>query len=115
MVREVYIFQPCEKDIQICSGIMLTLMSVCHVPYVLKLQACSGFILLLRAYGKCIYRYQTEENCYDAVNKFNIYPYQIPSWLVDFMPNSGGHLIGNIQQANMNFRFFSLGNFWSIN
>ncbi|KAG5408880.1 hypothetical protein IGI04_005199 [Brassica rapa subsp. trilocularis] len=80
----------------------------------LTLPACSGFILL-RAYGKCIYRYQTEENCYDAVNKFNIYPYQIPSWLVDFMPNRGGHLIGNIQPANMNFRLFSLGNFWSIN
>ncbi|XP_023636784.1 alkaline/neutral invertase E, chloroplastic isoform X2 [Capsella rubella] len=61
-----------------------------------------------------IYRYQTEEYSYDAVNKFNIYPDQIPSWLVDFMPNRGGYLIGNLQPAHMDFRFFSLGNLWSI-
>ncbi|OIW09047.1 hypothetical protein TanjilG_16274 [Lupinus angustifolius] len=61
-----------------------------------------------------IYRYKTEEYSYDAVNKFNIYPDQIPSWLVDFMPSKGGYLIGNLQPANMDFRFFSLGNLWSI-
>ncbi|CAH8271873.1 unnamed protein product [Arabidopsis lyrata] len=61
-----------------------------------------------------IYRYQTEEYSYDAVNKFNIYPDQIPSWLVDFMPNRGGYLIGNLQPAHMDFRFFTLGNLWSI-
>ncbi|KAJ9188705.1 hypothetical protein P3X46_000075 [Hevea brasiliensis] len=61
-----------------------------------------------------IYRYKTEEYSYDAVNKFNIYPDQIPSWLVDFMPNRGGYLIGNLQPAHMDFRFFSLGNLWSI-
>ncbi|KAL6199473.1 hypothetical protein ACLB2K_029257 [Fragaria x ananassa] len=61
-----------------------------------------------------IYRYKTEEYSYDAVNKFNIYPDQIPSWLVDFMPSKGGYLIGNLQPAHMDFRFFSLGNLWSI-
>ncbi|KAG6629687.1 hypothetical protein I3843_14G103500 [Carya illinoinensis] len=61
-----------------------------------------------------IYRYQTEEYSYDAVNKFNIYPDQIPSWLVEFMPSKGGYLIGNLQPAHMDFRFFSLGNLWSI-
>ncbi|XVF19754.1 hypothetical protein REPUB_Repub11eG0138100 [Reevesia pubescens] len=61
-----------------------------------------------------IYRYKTEEYSYDAVNKFNIYPDQIPSWLVEFMPVTGGYLIGNLQPAHMDFRFFSLGNFWSI-
>ncbi|KAK8683359.1 hypothetical protein V6N13_039421 [Hibiscus sabdariffa] len=61
-----------------------------------------------------IYRYKTEEYSYDAVNKFNIYPDQIPSWLVDFMPARGGYLIGNLQPAHMDFRFFSLGNLWSI-
>ncbi|WCJ41770.1 alkaline/neutral invertase [Euphorbia peplus] len=61
-----------------------------------------------------IYRYKTEEYSYDAVNKFNIYPDQIPSWLVDFMPQKGGYLIGNLQPAHMDFRFFSLGNLWSI-
>ncbi|CAK9316973.1 unnamed protein product [Citrullus colocynthis] len=61
-----------------------------------------------------IYRYKTEEYSYDAVNKFNIYPDQIPSWLVEWMPNKGGYLIGNLQPAHMDFRFFSLGNLWSI-
>ncbi|KAI9080222.1 hypothetical protein K1719_037900 [Acacia pycnantha] len=61
-----------------------------------------------------IYRYKTEEYSYDAVNKFNIYPDQIPSWLVEFMPAKGGYLIGNLQPAHMDFRFFSLGNLWSI-
>ncbi|KAM7266936.1 hypothetical protein ACFE04_009102 [Oxalis oulophora] len=61
-----------------------------------------------------IYRYKTEEYSYDAVNKFNIYPEQIPKWLVDWMPNAGGFLIGNLQPAHMDFRFFSLGNLWSV-
>nr|CAD19320.1 neutral invertase [Beta vulgaris] len=61
-----------------------------------------------------IYRYKTEEYSFDAVNKFNIYPDQIPPWLVDWMPEKGGYLIGNLQPAHMDFRFFSLGNFWSI-
>ncbi|KAI5592561.1 hypothetical protein BDE02_04G160500 [Populus trichocarpa] len=61
-----------------------------------------------------IYRYTTEEYSYDAVNKFNIYPDQIPPWLVEFMPNKGGYLIGNLQPAHMDFRFFTLGNLWSI-
>lgn len=61
-----------------------------------------------------IYRYKTEEYSYDAVNKFNIYPDQISPWLVEWMPNRGGYLIGNLQPAHMDFRFFSLGNFWSV-
>lgn len=61
-----------------------------------------------------IYRYKTEEYSYDAVNKFNIYPDQVSPWLVEWMPNQGGYLIGNLQPAHMDFRFFSLGNIWSI-
>ncbi|CAA0841280.1 Alkaline/neutral invertase E- chloroplastic [Striga hermonthica] len=61
-----------------------------------------------------IYRYKTEEYSYDAVNKFNIYPDQIPPWLVSWMPDNGGYLIGNLQPAHMDFRFFSLGNLWAI-
>ncbi|XVE68627.1 hypothetical protein DITRI_Ditri09bG0083800 [Diplodiscus trichospermus] len=61
-----------------------------------------------------IYRYKTEEYSYDAVNKFNIYPDQIPPWLVEWMPNKGGYLIGNLQPAHMDFRFFSLGNLWAV-
>lgn len=61
-----------------------------------------------------IYRYKTEEYSTDAVNKFNIYPDQIPGWLVDWIPDSGGYLIGNLQPAHMDFRFFTLGNLWSV-
>ncbi|XP_072981527.1 neutral/alkaline invertase 3, chloroplastic-like [Typha angustifolia] len=61
-----------------------------------------------------IYRYKTEEYSYDAVNKFNIYPDQIPPWLVEWMPDKGGYFIGNLQPAHMDFRFFSLGNLWSV-
>ncbi|CAA6660713.1 unnamed protein product [Spirodela intermedia] len=61
-----------------------------------------------------IYRYKTEEYSYDAINKFNIYPDQISPWLVEWMPSKGGYLIGNLQPAHMDFRFFSLGNLWSI-
>ncbi|KAK1318284.1 Alkaline/neutral invertase CINV2 [Acorus calamus] len=61
-----------------------------------------------------IYRYKTEEYSQDAINKFNIYPEQIPAWLVDWIPERGGYLIGNLQPAHMDFRFFSLGNLWAI-
>ena len=30
------------------------------------------------------------------------------------MPDLGGYFIGNLQPAHMDFRFFSLGNLWSI-
>jgi len=61
-----------------------------------------------------IYRYKTKEYTPEAINKFNIYPEQIPSWLVNWMPDQGGFLIGNLQPAHMDFRFFSLGNLWAI-
>ncbi|TYH92873.1 hypothetical protein ES332_A13G214700v1 [Gossypium tomentosum] len=61
-----------------------------------------------------IYRYKTEEYSMGATNKFNIYPEQIPSWLMDWVPEEGGYLIGNLQPAHMDFRFFTLGNLWSI-
>ncbi|CAN4108938.1 unnamed protein product [Withania somnifera] len=61
-----------------------------------------------------IYRYKTEEYSTEATNKFNIYPEQIPSWLMDWIPEEGGFLIGNLQPAHMDFRFFTLGNLWSI-
>uniref|UniRef100_A0A5B7A431 Alkaline/neutral invertase n=1 Tax=Davidia involucrata TaxID=16924 RepID=A0A5B7A431_DAVIN len=61
-----------------------------------------------------IYRYKTEEYSTDATNKFNIYPEQIPHWLVDWIPEKGGYMIGNLQPGHMDFRFFTLGNLWSI-
>ncbi|XP_074307344.1 alkaline/neutral invertase A, mitochondrial-like [Silene latifolia] len=61
-----------------------------------------------------IYRYKTEEYSTDATNKFNIYPEQIPSWLGDWIPDEGGFFMGNLQPAHMDFRFFTLGNLWSV-
>ncbi|GMH30997.1 hypothetical protein Nepgr_032840 [Nepenthes gracilis] len=61
-----------------------------------------------------IYRYKTEEYSFDVVNKFNIYPDQIPPWLVEWMPHKGGYLIGNLQPAHMDFRLFFLRNFWTL-
>ncbi|KAL7608300.1 alkaline/neutral invertase A, mitochondrial [Lactuca sativa] len=61
-----------------------------------------------------IYRYKTEEYSTEATNKFNIYPEQIPHWLMDWIPEEGGYMIGNLQPAHMDFRFFTLGNIWSI-
>ncbi|KAI3717343.1 hypothetical protein L1987_68909 [Smallanthus sonchifolius] len=61
-----------------------------------------------------IYRYKTEEYSTEAINKFNIYPEQIPYWLMDWIPEEGGYMIGNLQPAHMDFRFFTLGNIWSI-
>lgn len=61
-----------------------------------------------------IYRYKTEEYSTNAINKFNIYPDQIPGWLVDWFPETGGYFIANLQPAHMDFRFFSLGNLWAI-
>ncbi|KAJ4843684.1 hypothetical protein Tsubulata_016598 [Turnera subulata] len=61
-----------------------------------------------------IYRYKTEEYSMDATNKFNIYPEQIPLWLMDWIPEEGGYMLGNLQPAHMDFRFFTLGNLWSV-
>ncbi|CAH9120440.1 unnamed protein product [Cuscuta epithymum] len=61
-----------------------------------------------------IYRYKTEEYSTDAINKFNIYPNQIPSWILNWIPETGGYLVGNLQPAHMDFRFFTLGNLWAV-
>ncbi|XP_019452283.1 PREDICTED: alkaline/neutral invertase A, mitochondrial-like isoform X2 [Lupinus angustifolius] len=57
-----------------------------------------------------IYRYKTEEYSMDATNKFNIYPEQIPLWLMDWIPEEGGYLIGNLQPAHMDFSPWSYHN-----
>eukprot|EP00898_Chlorokybus_atmophyticus_P008396 jgi/Chlat1/8558/Chrsp82S07980 len=61
-----------------------------------------------------IYRYKTEEYSDDAVNKFNVYPDSIPEWVLDWMPDVGGYLIGNLGPARMDFRYFALGNLMAI-
>jgi len=61
-----------------------------------------------------IYRYRGEEFGESAVNKFNIYPDSIPYWLTEWMPEKGGYLAGNLGPAQMDFRFFTVGNLMSI-
>jgi hypothetical protein len=61
-----------------------------------------------------IYRYRGEEFGETAVNKFNIYPDSIPYWLTEWMPEKGGYLAGNLGPAQMDFRFFTLGNLMAI-
>ncbi|HEY9797729.1 MAG TPA: glycoside hydrolase 100 family protein [Leptolyngbyaceae cyanobacterium] len=61
-----------------------------------------------------IYRYRGEEFGETAVNKFNIYPESIPYWLTEWMPEQGGYLAGNLGPAQMDFRFFALGNLMAI-
>jgi glycogen debranching enzyme len=61
-----------------------------------------------------IYRYRGEEFGTSAINKFNIYPDSIPLWLTEWMPETGGYLAGNLGPAQMDFRFFALGNFMAV-
>lgn len=61
-----------------------------------------------------MYRYRGEEFGEQAVNKFNIYPDSIPYWLTEWMPEKGGYLAGNLGPAQMDFRFFTMGNLMAI-
>lgn len=61
-----------------------------------------------------IYRYKGEEFGKEVANKFNIYPESIPAWLTEWLPESGGYLAGNLGPAQMDFRFFALGNLMAI-
>ena len=61
-----------------------------------------------------IHRYTTEEFGIDSINVLNIYPESIPEWLVDWLPDESGYLVGNVGASRLDFRYFSLGNFLSI-
>jgi len=61
-----------------------------------------------------IYRYKGEEFGKEVANKFNIYPDSIPAWLIEWLPETGGYLVGNLGPARMDFRFFALGNLMAI-
>lgn len=61
-----------------------------------------------------MYRFRGEEFGTAAINKFNIYPESIPRWLIDWMPEKGGYLAGNLGPARMDFRFFALGNLMAV-
>jgi len=61
-----------------------------------------------------IHRYTTEEFGEDSVNILNIYPESIPDWLVDWLPDNCGYMVGNIGPSRMDFRLFTLGNLIAI-
>jgi glycogen debranching enzyme len=57
-----------------------------------------------------IYRYGMEEYGPAAVNKFNIHPDAIPDWLMDWLPETGGYLLGNVGPGRLDYRYFAQGN-----
>lgn len=61
-----------------------------------------------------IHRFETEAFGQDAANPLNIYPESIPDWVVDWLPDQGGYLIGNMGPGRMDFRFFAFGNLLSV-
>ncbi|WGV28628.1 glycoside hydrolase 100 family protein [Halotia branconii] len=61
-----------------------------------------------------IYRYKDDEFGKEVANKFNIYPQSIPQWLIQWLPETGGYLAGNLGPGRIDFRFFALGNLMAI-
>ncbi len=61
-----------------------------------------------------IHRFNTEEFGDGTVNMLNVYPESIPDWLVDWLPDDAGYLVGNLGPGRMDFRFFARGNLLAI-
>lgn len=61
-----------------------------------------------------IHRFKTEEFGHDSRNVLNIYPESIPDWILDWLPDGGGYLVGNLGPGRMDFRFFAFGNLLAI-
>jgi Alkaline and neutral invertase len=61
-----------------------------------------------------IYRYQSDEFGESAMNKFNLSPNAIPSWVTEWLPEKCGYLAGNLGPGWMDFRFFALGNLMAV-
>ena len=61
-----------------------------------------------------IYRFKSDEFGQEVANKFNIFAESIPTWLTEWLPETGGYLAGNLGPGQMDFRFFSLGNLLAI-
>ncbi|MFW5910627.1 MAG: glycoside hydrolase 100 family protein [Thiohalospira sp.] len=61
-----------------------------------------------------MYRYSTEEYGDNAVNAFNVVPDSIPAWLLEWLPDPGGYLAGNLGPSRMDFRFFTQGNLLAV-
>ncbi|MFV2061140.1 MAG: glycoside hydrolase 100 family protein [Gammaproteobacteria bacterium] len=61
-----------------------------------------------------IHRYSTEEFGVNSINILNIHPESIPDWVVEWLPDNSGYLVGNIGAGRMDFRYFALGNLLAI-
>ena len=61
-----------------------------------------------------LHRFRTEEFGSDIANVLNVYPESIPDWVIDWLPEQGGYLAGNIGPSRLDFRFFALGNLAAI-
>jgi hypothetical protein len=61
-----------------------------------------------------IHRYRTEEFGSGSVNMLNIHPESIPEWVVDWLPEHGGYLVGNLGPGRIDFRYFALGNLLAV-
>lgn len=61
-----------------------------------------------------IHRYETELFGTDSMNQLNIYPESIPGWVMDWLPDEAGYLVGNLGPGRMDFRFFSQGNLLAV-
>lgn len=61
-----------------------------------------------------IHRFGTEQFGAEIANALNIYPESIPDWVIDWLPENGGYLVGNLGPGHMDFRFFSLGNLLAV-
>lgn len=61
-----------------------------------------------------IHRYKTELFGHDNANQLNIHPETIPDWVVDWLPEEAGYLVGNLGPGRMDFRFFAFGNLLSV-
>lgn len=61
-----------------------------------------------------IHRYETEKFGIDALNQLNIYPESIPDWVMGWLPDEAGYLVGNLGPSRMDFRFFSQGNLLAV-
>ncbi|MEH2056772.1 MAG: glycoside hydrolase 100 family protein [Nostoc sp.] len=79
----------------------------------LKYHIRNYYWLDLKRLGE-IYRYKGNEFGKEIVNKFNIHSESIPTWLTEWLPETGGYLAGNLGPGRMDFRFFALGNLMAI-
>ena len=61
-----------------------------------------------------IHRYHTELFGEESANALNIHPESIPSWVLEWLPEDAGYLVGNLGPGRMDFRFFSFGNLLAV-